>query len=91
MLELQKMRQPINEESRYCTDRSALHAIYRCMIDRDLGYNIDRKSEIEREKFQAFERFKRLPVAQWIVHMPPKRGIQVRFLSGGPTILFPLA
>lgn len=25
-----------------------------------------------------------LPVAQWIVHMPPKRGIQVRFLSGGP-------
>ena len=26
----------------------------------------------------------RLAVAQWIVHMPPKRGIQVRFLSAGP-------
>ena len=25
-----------------------------------------------------------LAVAQWIVHMPPKRGIQVRFLSAGP-------
>lgn len=25
-----------------------------------------------------------LPVAQWIVHMPPKRGILVRFQSGGP-------
>jgi hypothetical protein len=25
-----------------------------------------------------------LSVAQWIVHMPPKRGIQVRFLSEGP-------
>ncbi len=27
-----------------------------------------------------------LAVAQWIVHMPPKRGIQVRFLSAGPII-----
>ena len=28
---------------------------------------------------------KSLSVAQWIVHMPPKRGIQVRFLSEGPS------
>ncbi len=26
-----------------------------------------------------------LAVAQWIVHMPPKRGIQVRSLSAGPS------
>ena len=25
-----------------------------------------------------------LAVAQWIVHMPPKRGIQVRFLTARP-------
>jgi hypothetical protein len=27
-----------------------------------------------------------LAVAQWIVRMPPKREIQVRFLSAGPKI-----
>ena len=27
---------------------------------------------------------KHLPVAQWIVHAPPKREIQVRLLAGGP-------
>ena len=27
-----------------------------------------------------------LPVAQWIVHMPPKRGILVRFQSEGPLV-----
>ena len=32
--------------------------------------------------------YKRLAVAQWIVHMPPKRGIQVRFLSAGPPPYF---
>ena len=27
-----------------------------------------------------------LPVAQWIVHAPPKREIQVRLLAGGPGV-----
>lgn len=42
-----------------------------------MGYNLARKL-----KFRL--NFERLAVAQWIVHMPPKRGIQVRFLSAGP-------
>lgn len=39
------------------------------------------------DRFAPYHRIfdiQNLAVAQWIVHMPPKRGIQVRFLSAGP-------
>lgn len=42
------------------------------------------------DRFAPYHRIfdiQNLAVAQWIVHMPPKRGIQVRFLSAGPSSL----
>ena len=48
-----------------------------------VGYNLALVSVVS----EHFDISARLAVAQWIVHMPPKRGIQVRFLSEGPTQL----
>ena len=66
-----RARDQLNESSTHCTDSRSSAAIHSVGV----GYNLRRKWQ-----FSA----SRLAVAQWIVHMPPKRGIQVRFLSAGP-------